>query len=132
MSKANRQELKSASKASLPVFLLRNGTAPVLSGCLLALALAVPCQLATAAELPVALGTAGNFAVLAGQTVTSTGESILLGNLGVSPGSAVTGFPPGVELGRIHAADLAAANAQRDLTSAYNNAARRSTAPVAV
>jgi hypothetical protein len=132
MSKANRQELKSASKASLPVFLLRNGTAPVLSGCLLALALAVPCQLATAAELPVALGTAGTYAVLAGQTATSTGRSILLGNLGVNPGSAVTGFPPGVVLGKINLANTASALAQLDLTTAYNDAKGRSTAPVAV
>src|ERR1017187_606978 len=132
MSKANRQELKSASKASLPVFLLRNGTAPVLSGCLLALALAGPCQLATAAELPVALGTAGTYAVLAGQTATSTGRSILLGNLGVNPGSAVTGFPPGVVLGKINLANTASALAQLDLTTAYNDAKGRSTAPVAV
>jgi hypothetical protein len=132
MSKANRQELKSASKASLPVFLRRNGTAPVLSCCLLTLALTLPYQRATASELPVALGTADTYAVLAGQTATSTGQSILLGNLGVSPGSAVTGFPPGVVLGRINRANTASAAAQRDLTIAYNDAKGRSTAPVAI
>ena len=132
MPNTSIQEIKPTSKARLPVFLRRNGTAPVLSYCLLALALTFTYQPATAAELPVALGSASTFAVLAGQTVTSTGESILLGNLGVSPGSAVTGFPPGAVLGKIHAADSASARAQYDLTTAYNNAAGRRTAPVAV
>lgn len=43
----------------------------------------------------VTLGTAGSYAVLAGSTVTNTGSSVLTGNLGVSAGCAVTGFPPG-------------------------------------
>jgi Ice-binding-like/PEP-CTERM motif len=69
------------------------------------------------------LGTAGSYAVLAGSTVTNTGSSVLTGNLGVSPGSAVTGFPPGiVKGGTTHAGDAAAAQAQLDLTTAYNTA----------
>ncbi len=70
------------------------------------------------------LGTASSYAVLAGSTVTNTGSSVLTGDLGVSPGMAVTGFPPGMVIGgTIHAGDAAAALAQHDLTTAYNAAA---------
>jgi hypothetical protein len=69
------------------------------------------------------LGAAGSYAVLAGSTVTNTGSSVLSGNLGVWPGTAVTGFPPGiVTKGTIHAGDAAAAQAQSALTAAYNEA----------
>jgi Ice-binding-like len=67
------------------------------------------------------LGSAASFAVLGGSTVTNTGPSVVNGNLGVSPGSAVTGFPPGVVTGgSIHAADAVALQAQNDATSTYN------------
>ena len=70
------------------------------------------------------LGAAGSYAVLAGSTVTNTGSSVITGNLGVWPGTAVTGFPPGIVTGgTIHAGDAAAKNAQGDLTKAYNEAA---------
>ncbi len=82
---------------------------------------------ASAAESPVGLGTASSFAVLAGSTVTNTGPSVISGDVGVSPGTAVTGFPPGtVSNGTIHAADAVAAQAQLDVTTAYNDAAGRS------
>jgi type VI secretion system secreted protein VgrG len=70
------------------------------------------------------LGTAQSFAVLAGSTVTNTGASNLFGNLGVWPGTAITGFPPGIVLGgTTHAGDATAMQAQSDLTTAYNSAA---------
>ena len=68
------------------------------------------------------LGTATSFAVLGGSTVTNTNTpTIITGDLGVSPGSAVTGFPPGIVIGgTIHAADAVALQAQNDVTTAYN------------
>jgi hypothetical protein len=73
------------------------------------------------ADAQALLGTAQSFAVLGGSTVTNTGPSIISGNLGVSPGSAVTGFPPGIVInGTIHAADAVALQAQSDVTTAYN------------
>ena len=89
-------------------------------------AAALAAQPAVAATAPVALQTAQSFAVLGGQTVTNTGPSTIVGDLGVSPGSAVTGFPPGlVSGGVIHAADAVALQAQSDVTTAYNNLAGR-------
>jgi hypothetical protein len=68
-----------------------------------------------------------SFAVLAGSTVTNTNTpTIVSGNLGVSPGSAVTGFPPGIVVGgTIHAADSVAASAQAELTRLYINLANQ-------
>lgn len=78
------------------------------------------------------LQSAADFAVLAGSTVTSTGLTEIRGDLGVSPGTAVDGFPPGIVVGSMHAGDPAAAQAELDLTTAYNDAAGRTTAPVSV
>jgi hypothetical protein len=69
------------------------------------------------------LGTAASFGVLAGSTVTNTGMTTVTGNLGVWPGTAVTGFPPGIVLGTVSAGDAVAMIAQGDLTTAYNFAA---------
>ncbi|HKI19737.1 MAG TPA: ice-binding family protein [Isosphaeraceae bacterium] len=78
------------------------------------------------AEMTINLGTAGNFAVLAGSTVTNTGPTVINGgDVGVSPGSSVTGFPPGLITPpyTMHVADAVALQAQSDLTTAYNVAA---------
>ncbi len=91
----------------------------------LLVALAFQAGDALAAQPPVGLGTAGSFAVLAGSTVTNTGPSVINGDLGLSPGTAVTGFPPGTVHGTIHAADAVAGQAKSDLTTAYNDAAGR-------
>lgn len=82
------------------------------------------------AEDTVNLGTASNYAVLAGSTITNTGDTTIGGdaggNIGVSPGTAITGFPPGViSNGTAHSADAETLQAQADLTIAYNDAASR-------
>lgn len=74
---------------------------------------------ATAAPTAVTLGSASAFGVLGAETVTNTGPSVISRDLGTSPGSAVTGFPPGTVLGTIHTADAAAGQAQSDLAAAY-------------
>jgi hypothetical protein len=80
-----------------------------------------------AAQTAPSLGSAQSYAVLAGSTVTNTGPSVIGGDLGLSPGAAVTGFPPGtVSGGSIHAADAAALSAQNSLTTAYNTLAGQS------
>ncbi len=84
---------------------------------------------AAAAQSTVGLGTATSFGVLGGSTVTNTGPSIISGDLGVSPGTAVTGFPPGTVInGAQHVHDAVAAQAQANLTTAYNDAAGRTPA----
>jgi hypothetical protein len=67
------------------------------------------------------LGTAGNFAVLGASTVTNTGLTTVKGDIGVSPGTAVTGFPPGIISGTIHGDDAVAVQAQQDASVAYSN-----------
>jgi len=77
------------------------------------------------AQTAPALGTAGNYAVLAGSTVTNTGASSIVGEVGVSPGSAITGFPPGQigGGGTAHSNDGVTQQAQIDLINAYNDLA---------
>jgi ice-binding like protein/Big-like domain-containing protein len=87
---------------------------------------------AACGQLPVALGAASNFVVLAGSTVTNTGLTTITGDLGVSPGTAVTGFGPGILVGALHAGDPTAAQGIADLTTAYNDAAGRTLCPVSV
>jgi hypothetical protein len=81
-------------------------------------------KVSSAAARP-ALRTAGTYSVLAGTGVANTGPTSLSGDLGVSPSSAITGFPAGTVAGTIHAGDPAAAQAQADLVLAYNDAAAR-------
>ena len=88
---------------------------------LTALFAAAPFRSASAQVAPT-LGTAQSFAVLAGTpNVTNTGPTVITGDLGIHPGSAVTGFPPGIVIaGTIHAADAVALQAKNDLVDAYN------------
>uniref|UniRef100_UPI000A6D5A02 ice-binding family protein n=1 Tax=Streptomyces torulosus TaxID=68276 RepID=UPI000A6D5A02 len=97
----------------------------VVTALIAAAAIAMSPTRAEAVATPVPLGTAGNFGVLAGSTVTNTGETTVERSVGVSPGTAVTGFPPGEVLppGTIHAADAVALQAKLDLRTAYIQAA---------
>jgi type VI secretion system secreted protein VgrG len=72
------------------------------------------------------LKTANNFGVLAGSTVTSTGGTAVNGgNVGVSPGTAITGFPPGTVAAPYitYAGGAVPGQAEADLAVAYNTAA---------
>jgi len=100
---------------------VKNMRRSVISVSLAALVLLIWPATALAATDP-GLGTAGNFAVLAGTTVTNTGPTWITGQLGVSPGCAVTGFPPGTS-GVKHKCDAVALTAKTNLTAAYVNAA---------
>ena len=68
------------------------------------------------------LGTATSFAVLAGSTITNTGPTVIHGAIGLSPGSAVTGFPPGTATST-HKTDAVARQAKTDLVTTYNDLA---------
>jgi hypothetical protein len=78
-----------------------------------------------AAPATVGLGSAASFSVLGGSTITNTGPTTMFGDLGLSPGSSVTGAPH--VLGATHVDDAVSVGAKSDLTTAYNDAASRPT-----
>jgi Ice-binding-like len=71
---------------------------------------------------PQSLGTAATFGVLGATTVTNTGLTAINGDIGVSPGTAIAGFPPGIFTGTRNSANAKAATAQADALKAYNAA----------
>ncbi len=100
---------KKLSRSSLPVIVSAGLTSLLIH------------STATAA---VFLGSAANYGVLAGTTVTNTGLSVVKGEVGVQPGTSITGFPPGLIIdGALHANDGPATFAQADALAAYNNLA---------
>jgi type VI secretion system secreted protein VgrG len=65
------------------------------------------------------LGTASDFGVLGASAVTNTGPTVVTGDLGIYPGTSITGFPPGSVLGTIHNSDAVAMQAQKDALAGY-------------
>ena len=98
-----------------PVWIKRAALVGVAAGAVL-FASVYPALAATAPSL----GSARSFAVLAGTTVTNTGPTTITGDVGVSPGSAITGLASITLSGATHAADAVALPAQSDVTTTYN------------
>ena len=87
---------------------------------------------ATCGQVPVPLASTASYAVLASSTVTNTGATALTGDLGLYPGTSVTGFPPGKITGTENVTIGGAKGAEANLTIAYNNASGRTNCPVAI
>lgn len=83
----------------------------------------IPVQ--TTVQSTVAMGGAASLALLAGSAISSTGATVITGDMGLSPGTSVGGFPPGILNGTLHINDGIATQAKLDLTAAYNDAAGR-------
>lgn len=71
---------------------------------------------------PVVMGLAKAFGAIAATTLTSTGPTVITGDCGTCPGTAITGFPPGKCTGITSAGGTAACNAEAACLTAYNNA----------
>jgi hypothetical protein len=78
----------------------------------------------------VAMAGTSSLAVLAGSSVTNTGATNITGDLGLSPGTSVGGFPPGILNGTLRINDAIATQAKLDLTAAYNDAAGRTSTDI--
>jgi len=83
----------------------------------------IPLQ--TTIQSSIQLGGVSNFAVIAGSSVTNTGATDITGDLGLSPGTSIGGFPPGTLNGTLHINDASANQAKIDLVTAYNDASGR-------
>lgn len=88
----------------------------------------IPVQTKVMAIVPLA-GTS-DFAVLAGASVTNTGATTINGDLGLSPGTSVGGFPPGILNGVLSINNALTTTAKLDLTAAYNDAAGRTSTDI--
>ncbi len=79
-------------------------------------------QAAFAATSPT-MGAAAPYAVLASSAITNTGATVITGAIGISPGTSITGFPPGTVTGATDNADAASLAAETAATAAFNTAA---------
>ena len=78
---------------------------------------------ALGATATVGLGSAAPFSVLGGSTITNIGPTTMFGDLGLYPGTSVTGEPH--VLGQTYVNDQVPIEAKSSLTTAYNEAASR-------
>lgn len=76
------------------------------------------------------MGSLNTYGAVAATTITSTGATVINGNLALSPGTSVTGFPPGVVTGRSDIANTAAAAAHAQTSAAYTALAAVSTSTI--
>jgi len=67
------------------------------------------------------LGSASTYAVIAYSSVTNSGPTTINGDVAISPGTSLAGFPPGVINGNLHETDTDAASALSDANNAYSN-----------
>jgi hypothetical protein len=116
-------------KTMYPLLLVVNRAKWMVMGLVLVVVLLFPHQDATAGQAPVKLGSASSFAILAGSTITCIGNGTINGDVGLSPGSSITGIPPVRVNGTVYVgADPIAVKAQGDLTTAFIEARDRSDA----
>lgn len=102
----------------------RTRSTSMLLAVLLVAMMVVPAT-SVAAQPTVNLGTTSNFAVLAGETITNTGPTVINGDVGVHPGNTFPGQDEATINGAVHLADEVAEQAKQDLVIAYDDAAGR-------
>jgi hypothetical protein len=74
--------------------------------------------------------TSSPIVIVAGSAITNTGATIITGDIALSPGTSIGGFPPGIINGVKHIDDSIAVKAKLDLTAAYNDAAGRTSTDI--
>jgi hypothetical protein len=106
----------------------KNSTSPAPSGTSTNNPVVIPVQ--TINMTGVSMGASSNFVLLTGSAISNTGATTVTGDMGLSPGTSVGGFPPGILTGTLHINDAAANQGKLDLTAAYNDAAGRTSSQI--